>query len=374
MGKRVYGSLDRLPSGRWRVRFRGPDGRRRSAPLTFTTKADAARWLARTEADISRGVWLDPTTGDVSLRTYAEAWLPQRTVKGAPLAPRTLGTYRHSLDRWILPRLGDHRLRAITPAVVRTWHAWLLDQTGPTATRQAYALLRAILNTAVTDDAIPRNPCRITGAGQPNSPERPLLDLETVEALIAAMPPHLQPLVTVKFWASLRLGEVIALERRDVDLTAGTLRVERQRVEHENRSVEAPPKAASRRTVHLPEQALTVLRAWMESRPGLPTAPLFTQPTGERLRHRHVQTPWTTARANVPGAEGAHLHDLRHASLTLTAQLGATQAELMRRAGHASTRAAAIYQHAAASRDRDLAALLSQLGGSRVGHAGRERP
>lgn len=72
----------------------------------------------------------------------------------------------------------------------------------------------------------------------------------------------------------------------------------------------------------------------------------------------------------MPGAERAHLHDLRHASLTLTAQLGPTQAELMRRAGHASTRAAAIYQHAAVSRDRDLAALLSQLRGSRVGHAG----
>jgi integrase len=371
MSKRLYGTVDRLASGRWRARYRGPDGRRRSAPLTFSTKADAARWLARTETDISRGVWTDPASGDVTLRTYADAWLPQRTVKGAPLAARTLGTYRHSLDAWILPRLGEHKLKTLTPAVVRTWHSWLLSQTGPTAARQAYALLRAILNTAVADDAIPRNPCRVAGAGQPRSPERPLLDLETVEALIAAMPPHLRPLVTVTFWASLRLGEAIALERRDVDLKSGTLRIERQRVEHENRSIEAPPKAASRRTVHLPDQALTVLRHWLEARPGLPTAPLFTQLTGERLRHRHVQTAWTTARAKVPGAERAHLHDLRHASLTLTAQLGATQAERMRRAGHASTRAAAIYQHAAASRDRDLAALLSRLG---EGGQGDRRP
>lgn len=56
-----------------------------------------------------------------------------------------------------------------------------------------------------------------------------------------------------------------------------------------------------------------------------------------------------------------HFHDLRHAGLTLSAQSGATLAEVMRRAGHASSRAALIYQHAADARDADVADLLSQL-------------
>jgi integrase len=362
VGRRSYGSVRKLPSGRYQATFIGPDGMRRPAPQTFVAKADATRWLSKTETEVSSGTWVDPSAAQVTLAAYAEAWLAQRTVKGRPLAARTVQTYRHSLDAWILPSLGQQRLSAITSALVRTWHSDTLGRTGPTATRQAYALLRSILNTAVADEAIARNPCRITGAGQPSSPERPLLDLDTVQALIHAMPAHLQTLTTTIFWAHLRIGEAMALQRRDVDLAHGTLRVERQHVEIRGRGpVETAPKVASRRTVHLPTQAVALLADHLHAHPGLPTAYLFTRRDGSQLRALHVQNAWETARKRV-GRPDVHLHDLRHAGLTLTAQLGATLAEVQRRAGHASSRAALIYQHAAASRDQELAALLSQVG------------
>lgn len=127
--------------------------------------------------------------------------LPQRTMKGRPLAPRTVQTYRHSLEAWILPALGEVRLVDLTPFLIRTWHAGVSRRTGPTALRQVYATLRAILNTAVSDEALVRNPCKITGAGQSSSPERRLRSLDEVEALIDAMPAHLRVLVTVAFGA-----------------------------------------------------------------------------------------------------------------------------------------------------------------------------
>src|SRR4051812_44400357 len=157
--RRRFGSLRRLPSGRWQVRYLGPDGRTRVAPTTFSTKTEAARCLVAVEVDMARGTWLDPVCGEVRLRDYAAAWIAQRTVRGRALADRTLDTYRHSLRAWIAPALGDVPVGRITPAVVRTWHAQVSASTGPTATRQAYALLRAILSTAVEDGALPRNPC-----------------------------------------------------------------------------------------------------------------------------------------------------------------------------------------------------------------------
>jgi integrase len=295
VGRRSHGSVRKLPSGRYQATFIGPDGMRRPAPQTFVAKADATRWLSKTETEVSSGTWVDPSAAQVTLA------------------------------------------------------------------RQAYALLRSILNTAVADEAIARNPCRITGAGQPSSPERPLLDLDTVQALVHAMPAHLQTLTTTIFWAHLRIGEAMALQRRDVDLAHGTLRVERQHVEIRGRGpVETAPKVASRRTVHLPTQAVALLADHLHAHPGLPTAYLFTRRDGSQLRALHVQNAWETARRRV-GRPDVHLHDLRHAGLTLTAQLGATLAEVQRRAGHASSRAALIYQHAAASRDQELAALLSQV-------------
>jgi integrase len=66
------------------------------------------------------------------------------------------------------------------------------------------------------------------------------------------------------------------------------------------------------------------------------------------------------------GLPDAHFHDLRHAGLTLSAQAGATLAEVMRRAGHSSAAAAMRYQHAADQRDTEIAARLSALAQDRL--------
>lgn len=361
MSRRDFGTVRQLKSGRWQARYLIPAGRYMTAPTTFATKAQATTFLSEIRTDMHRGTWLDPTRGtETSLAEYATTWLAQRTVKGRPLAPRTVDTYRHSLTAWILPALGPRPLAEIGPAEVRHWHQYVLAHTGPTATRQAYAVLRAIFNTAVADDLITRNPCRIRGAGQPTSPERPLIHLEDVIALTLAMPEHLRTLTLTAFWAHARLGELLALRVGDVDIEAGTLRIERQVVEVDGEGPRVTiPKVGSVRTVHLPQPVLLALQehlhAVAESRP---ESRLFTRPGGEELRAHHIHAPWETARRRV-GKPDLHFHDLRHAGLTLSAQSGATLAEVMRRAGHVSSQAAMRYQHAADERDAEIARLMS---------------
>jgi integrase len=145
----------------------------------------------------------------------------------------------------------------------------------------------------------------------------------------------------VAFWAHTRIGEVIALRRGDLDLNTGTLSIERQQVEVAVRGpVVVAPEASSQRTVHLPEPAFQALRQHLVA-PGhlLPTAPLLTGPASGLLRAGQVQWAWKQARGRG-GLLTAHFHDLRHAGLTRTAQSGATLAEVMRRAAHASSAAA----------------------------------
>jgi integrase len=91
---------------------------------------------------------------------------------------------------------------------------------------------------------------------------------------------------------------------------------------------------------------------------------------GRALRAHHVHAARSTAR-RATELPGVHLHDLRHAGLTLAAQSGATLAEVMRRAGHSSSRAAMIYQHAAERRDAEVAARLGRLAaGTAANHTG----
>ncbi|UOE45278.1 site-specific integrase [Agromyces larvae] len=139
------GTVREERSGRFRASYRlaeriaGDDGIERSvtrtfrAPRTFATRAEALGWLAKERADRHEGTWHDPRLGAGTLADYAATWLADRP----ELAAGTRALYRHSLDRWVLPRvptatgdgteLGRLPLKQITPAMVRTWHAEVMQ-------------------------------------------------------------------------------------------------------------------------------------------------------------------------------------------------------------------------------------------------------
>ncbi|WP_199808572.1 tyrosine-type recombinase/integrase [Streptomyces sp. NRRL S-146] len=77
-------------------------------------------------------------------------------------------------------------------------------------------------------------------------------------------------------------------------------------------------------------------------------------------RRNHFNRLWRKA-CNEAGIKGLHFRDLRHTGNTLAASTGASTRELMTRMGHSTARAALIYQHASAARDRLIADALSDL-------------
>ena len=81
MSRRTFGTVRPLPSGRWRARFTDQNGRQKAAPQTFTTKAEAGRWLSRTQSEMERGQFVDPKVGKELLSDYATLWLSTRLVR-----------------------------------------------------------------------------------------------------------------------------------------------------------------------------------------------------------------------------------------------------------------------------------------------------
>ncbi|MGH8836360.1 MAG: tyrosine-type recombinase/integrase, partial [Actinomycetes bacterium] len=222
--RRSFGSVRRLPSRRWQARYTGPDQNTHTAPLTFDTKGDAEAWLALRQSEILRDTWLPPGTpqsAPVTLGQYATTWLATR-----PLKPRTRAHYSDLLTRWILPTFGDSRMSAVTPATVRSWHAALT--VGPTSKAHAYGLLRTIMATAVSDDLITANPCRIRGAGSTERVKtiRPAT-LAELETIVAELPARYQVMTLLAAWCGLRFGELAELRRRDVDLEHGVVHIRR---------------------------------------------------------------------------------------------------------------------------------------------------
>ena len=149
----------------------------RPADRTFPDKTAAEVWLTRKEAEILNGDWLDPDAGRVPFGEYAQAWIDERP----GLRPKTIQLYRYLLRRHLIPSLGAMALAEIREPHVRRWRKELLDVgVSEVTAAKAYRLLKAIMNTAVDDGLIRRNPCRIKGAGQETSPERPVLTIRQV--------------------------------------------------------------------------------------------------------------------------------------------------------------------------------------------------
>jgi integrase len=225
-------------------------------------------------------------------------------------------------------------------------------------------VLRAILNTAVTDDLIARNPCRIKGAGLEHAAERPMLDTATVLQLADAIEPRLRALVLVAGFRTLRPGELLGLQRRDIDLLHSTVHVERQAHEiiGQGRILTVPKSEAGTRTLSLPGPIADALREHLDAYVGHePWAWVFTRGSGLPLRRRDLSGAWRGACAAV-GITGAHVHDLRHHAATISARdPNVTLKELMAMMGHSSPRAALIYQHATSERDRAHAGYLESV-------------
>jgi integrase len=164
-------------------------------------------------------------------------------------------------------------------------------------------------------------------------------------------------------FTGLRWRELVALRPRDVDLDAGVVHVVRKFAELQNgeRLPGRPKSDAGLRTVALRSLLVAVVREHLaEFSPSDPADLIFKGPKGAALRrnnfHRSVPWPECVAEAGLP--EGFGFHDLRHTGNTLAASSGASTRELMHRMGHASMRAALIYQHATSKRDQEITAAI----------------
>lgn len=384
-GKRTpgtFGTVEALPSGRHRARYRGPDGRRYSAPTLFLTAKDARGWLALRQAEIIRGQWLPPgATGRPAARltfgSYAESWLQHRDLKS-----RTAEHYAKLLDQHLLPTFADLPIASITPEDVRGWHSTFGSST-PTLRAHAYGLLRTIMNTAASDGKIAVNPCTIRGAATARRVHkiRPAT-LDELAIIAAEMPPQYRMMVLLAGWGAMRFGETTELRRRDcvivepteADIAAaekkgepvpeayGVIRVERAVVRTEGGfQVTTPKSEAGSRDIELPPHLLPALKEHLATLTGpAADALLFPAAGGQHLAPASLYRHFYRAR-EAAGRKDLRWHDLRHSGAVLAAVAGATLAELMSRLGHSTPAAALKYQHVSAGRDRHIAKLLSGM-------------
>jgi integrase len=267
---------------------------------------------------------LDSGHVDFARQLAAKAWAyavaVERRYRGLPSLPGvpvlytlTAQTYQYVLARHLLPSFGNRAVADIREAHVRRWRGELLDSGTSVATvAKAYRLMKAILSTEVDDGIVQRNPCRVRGAGQDRSPERPVLSVGEVVALAKVMPERYRALVLLAAFGSLRWGELAALRRCDIDAEHGTIRVERSLTELAGggRMFGPPKSAAGKRVVVVPAVIRPALAHHMATFTVSPPAALvFTSPTGAPLRDGNFRRRVWDPALTKAGLSDTHFHD-----------------------------------------------------------------
>lgn len=305
-------SVRKRPNGKWRARYRDPDGREHARH--FDRKADAERWLTKIEHDKLRGEYLDPGAGRVTFAAFAEQWLDAQAFG----AKTREGTASH-LRAHLLPAFGRMELRHIRPSTVQSWVGAASRDLAASYVRLLLTTLSSVLSAAVEDGLIARNPCRSKAVQAPSVDDRRVVPwtVERVEAVVAAMPARYRATAVVAAGCGLRQGEAFGVRPMDVDFLGRRLHV-RQQVKHVTGqgTVVDSPKRGRTRTVPLPGSVAVSLSEHLRCYPPEGDGGLvFTNSDGGPLnRGSFNDRVWRPAlrAAGVEPTRDTGFHQLRH--------------------------------------------------------------
>ncbi|ALB03005.1 tyrosine-type recombinase/integrase [Kocuria palustris] len=222
----TYGKITTTPTATGYVakaRFRDYDGRtrlvERSSPKS---RADAERRLKRALADRSM-----PTEGDLSgesrVKALAAVWWDDFTEKDR--APATVRRYREVLDSYLLPPLGDLRLREARVGLLDRTLAAIAEKHGAATAKLCQTVLRQMFALAARREALDRNPMRDVAPVQVAQKDVAALSVEQVKDLRSKLEGDMLDALDLLLATGARLGELLALRWEDVDLEVEPARV-----------------------------------------------------------------------------------------------------------------------------------------------------
>jgi integrase len=362
--RRQFGSIRKLPSGRWQARYRDAlTNRLLNAPITFATKAGANRYLATVESDMARGVWHDPRHGDLTFAEWVQRYLSVAGHKAATTRSRDETVLRVHL----VPALGPRRLAGITPLDVQHIVNEMASRLAPATVRTNYGVLRAVMNAAVDDGRIARSPCRRIALPHDGDTPRRALEPAELHRLAAEMPREYRALVYVGGVLGLRWSEIVGLRVGRVNILARTLEVsEAIKYVSGRLVVDGLVKSkASLRVLGLPDELAEILAEHLAQQhlsAADADALVFSSPRGGPLNYQNFMLRIWKPAVTAADLVGVTAHDLRHSAATYLDAVGAPEQLMRRRLGHGSSDITRrVYVHVLEETDKRITRSLGEL-------------
>lgn len=326
---------------RWRARIKDEHGRPRAAYFPAGQEALARQWLGHMAAARAQ-VLAGNLPATAPLAQHLDLW-----TDGMCRNLRPASQYRHAYDR-------SRVLSALPPDLalcdVRYGHIERMDHLlradyAQSTCDQLLSFLSRFFEAMWARELVTKNPVALyrrstTPQGRGGTPRRqpPRLSVEQCRAIVAAFAGNRnQPIVILALCLGLRIGEIIGLQWSDIDLTAGVLRVRRQRSRASGALVEGDLKTApSTRDLPLPGAVCASLTAHaarqLQELSALANPPAIAAVF--RAEHGGFAAEQTIRKQLAKAAPGVTPHDLRRAAGSHILSIGADSRVVAAILGH----------------------------------------
>ena len=313
-------------TGKWLIQYRYTDWqgkRRKSTKRGFATKREAEEWLRN---------FLITQKADFDMK-FEDFWKMYYADMETRLREHTMRTKKYIVELKILPYFGNKRVNDITAADIRQWQNELIKMGySPTYLKTINNQLSAIFNYAVRYYDLKSNPCAKAGSmGKSKAEEMDFWTGEEFRKFIdSVMNKRLSYMAFMTlYWTGMRLGELLALNPKDVDLEKRTISITKSYQRLGKKDVITPPKTPkSKRVITIPEFLAADIKDYMDSLYDLQEDDRLFPITKYYLEHEMQRG------IKESGVKRIRVHDLRHSHASMLIELGFSQLEIANRLGH----------------------------------------
>ena len=313
-------------TGKWLIQYRYTDWqgkRRKSTKRGFATKREAEEWLRN---------FLITQKADFDMK-FEDFWKMYCADMETRLREHTMRTKKYIVELKILPYFGNKRVNDITAADIRQWQNELIKMGySPTYLKTINNQLSAIFNYAVRYYDLKSNPCAKAGSmGKSKAEEMDFWTGEEFRKFIdSVMNKRLSYMAFMTmYWTGMRMGELLALNPKDVDLEKKTISITKSYQRLGKKDVITPPKTPkSKRVITIPEFLAADIKDYMDSLYDLQEDDRLFPITKYYLEHEMQRG------IKESGVKRIRVHDLRHSHASMLIELGFSPLEIANRLGH----------------------------------------
>jgi len=354
---------------RYMIRYRKPDGAQ-TMKRGFATKRDARLYLSSIDVDKAKGVYIDPTEGKKTVAYFGERW---KNGHNAALKPSSRHTMETAWRVHVEPKWGSRQVAKIRRSEVSSW-VGLLSAGDKDAGKKPLAaqtvrriifVLSLVLDIAVEDGAIPKNPAR--GLKLPAKSKKPIVYLTHKQVELLATKSTEPDMIRFLAYTGLRWGEMAALKVKHLDFKKLRIRIESNVVLVDGELEFGTPKSGESRTVPMLDFIAFALRSRCKGK--VQDAFVFGKDDKVPPLRPHAEYSWFANAVRAAQADDETFprvtpHDLRHTAASLAVSAGANAKAVQRMLGHAS--AAMTMDVYADLFEQDIDAVAAELSKARI--------